>query len=153
MYYAVTLGKIDIIKQLDWLGYSVKEDCDSNFDYPINHARRMDDRILIDMIEWISGKERRAWTLLRKNYLKARCIREYKYMRATGIPLLQRAVRGMFGRRRARKRRMARDIRRKKAEKERMRGLGLVVSDSEEEEEEEDDHRRQKKRKGKGGKK
>ena len=147
MYYAVTSGKIDIMKQLDWLGYSVKDDCDSNFDLPITHARRLDDRILIDTIEWISGKEHRAWTLLWKNYLKARCMREYRYMRATGIPLLQRAVRGMFGRRRARKRRATRDERYRKAEKARKRDLGLVVSDSEEEEEEEEG---KKKKRGKG---
>ena len=104
IYYAICLNKTNLISILDLLGCDVKNPCDGLAQLPIVHARRLDNHLAIKEIEKAGGKERRAMNMFQKHGLRIICRKRYLFMRKS-IPLLQRAVRGLFARKIARTKR------------------------------------------------
>ena len=77
----------------------------------------------------MAGRELRAWVLWRKHFLRKKYTNRYAYIRTIGIPLLQRAIRGFFGRLRANQRRQELIMLKKQFEREERIRLGLAVDD------------------------
>jgi len=129
MFYALSMNRHQLVVKLHDLGYSITNPCDTFNTLPLAHAYRIDDKILIDLIINLAGREMRAWTIWRKHFLRKKYTKIYFYMRTKGIPLLQRAVRGFFGRLRAKRRRQELLLLKKQLEREERIRLGLVVDD------------------------
>lgn len=134
MFYAVAMRRYDVILKLIELGIDIKKPCDTFNTTPLHHANRIGDLHLRDQIKWLCESERRAWNMLRKNFLRAKHVRQYKYMRSIGIPLLQRAMRGMFGRTIYKEKARKRNAAIKKIQREERIRLGMVVDEEEEDE-------------------
>lgn len=98
LYYAIHMRKIRMIILLDLLGCSVKEPCDALEVLPETHAERLDDQSVKDAIVYASAKEVRASILFYKHFLRVK-YRKIYLKKLQSIPLLQRCVRGFFGRR------------------------------------------------------
>jgi len=108
LFYALYLKKVRMILTLDLLGCSVKEPCDFLKQMPMTIAQRLDDKHVIDMITYCEGKEQRAVILVKKHFYRIKYRKKYLF-KLKSIPLLQRAMRGMFGRKIGRALREARD--------------------------------------------
>lgn len=133
MFYAVTLCKNDLVERLDNLGCSVNSPCDIYNQLPIEHAKRMQNLELIALISHLMSREERAGWLFLKHFLRRKLRRRYVYMVNIGIPLLQRAMRGMFGRKIGREKRNARDRILRHEERDERRRQGIDVDSDEEE--------------------
>ncbi len=133
MFYALSMNRHQLVTKLHDLGYSVANPCDTFNTLPILHAYRIDDKILIDLITYLAGRELRAWILWRKHFLRKKYTKRYAYIRTTGIPLLQRAIRGFFGRLRANRKRQEVIMLRKQFERDERIRLGLAVDDNKDE--------------------
>ena len=134
MFYAVSLGKTRLISQLDFMGCTIGTACDKLGQLPMVHAQRLDNHSSVDAINWAAGKEKRAVILFMKHWKRIKHRKIYFKMRAA-IPLLQRIMRGMLGRRRfkifwkERETNRRREERRKKREAKLEDGLDLASSD------------------------
>lgn len=135
LYYAIHMRKIRMVILLDLLGCSVKEPCDALEVMPMTHAERLDDQYVKDAIVYASGKEVRACILFYKHFLRVKYRKIYLKKRRS-IPLLQRCVRGFFGRRvgkhlRAIKRALIRRIMRKRTKAKKIAEGAELNSDDE----------------------
>mmetsp|Transcript_22209 Transcript_22209/g.20187 ORF Transcript_22209/g.20187 Transcript_22209/m.20187 type:complete len:230 (-) Transcript_22209:2685-3374(-) len=77
MFYAVSMRRYDIVKTLDQLSYSVKHPCDIFNQFPIDHATRINDKSMIDLINKCANKETTAAVLFLKNFLRHKQRRIY----------------------------------------------------------------------------
>ena len=109
LFYAVTLGRTRLIKQLDLMGCSVRDSCDKLGQVPMVHAERMDDHNSIDAIGWALKKETRAAVLFMKHFLRIKFRKRYLRMRLS-IHLLLRVVRGVLARKQVREKKKTRDV-------------------------------------------
>jgi hypothetical protein len=100
MFYAVIWHKYRLVDMLDLLGCSVSNPCDSFKQSPRSHAERLDDSLMIELINNLEKRPERVKTLFMKNFLKAKYRRLYKNaLRA--IILIQRIIRGKLARMKA----------------------------------------------------
>lgn len=139
MFYALSMNRHQIIVKLHDLGYSITNPCDTFNTLPLIHAYRIDDKILIELINNLAGRESRAWILWRKHFLRKKYTKIYAYIRIKGIPLLQRAIRGFFGRLCAKHRRQELKLQKKQFEIDERIRLGLAVDDVEDNNDDNDD--------------
>lgn len=106
LFYAVSLGKTRLIYQLDMLTNSIGSSCDTFGQLPMVHAQRLDDHRTIEAINWAATKEKRAGLFFMKHWRRIQCRKMYFKM-VKAIPLIQRIVRGMIGRKIIRSKRAA----------------------------------------------
>lgn len=98
MFYAVNLGKLEVIEALNTIGCSVNADCDTFLKFkPEYYAARIDNQSVKDKIYFIQGREVRAATLLKRSFLKYRWHKLYNMKRAA-IVCIQRYIRGFLDR-------------------------------------------------------
>jgi hypothetical protein len=103
MYYAITLLRHQCVIMLDLLGYSIHTPCTKYEELPVTCAERLDDRMIMQTIEYVKEKEFRAVTLFLKNYWKSRLRRDFVAKR-TAIKVVQRIVRQFLAKRKLRRR-------------------------------------------------
>ncbi len=106
VFYAILLRRVALILKLDLLGCSVRDSCDVLNTKPMEHAERINDPSIIQMIEYCMGKEQRAGTLVTKHFLRIK-YRKIYLKKLKAIPLLLRVMRGMIHRARVRRIRKA----------------------------------------------
>ena len=100
MFYAVTWRKYRIVDVLDLLGVSVVNECDMFKQTPLAHAERIDDPIMIKLINNLKGRNERVRIFFEKNFLRSKCRRMYRLARAA-IITIQRIIRGKLARMKA----------------------------------------------------
>ena len=138
MFYAVTLGRRNLIAELDRLECYAKNPCDCLNQTPVMHADILGDKNLKDYIIKVSKRKQLALLLLKKNVLRIYFRKRYFYMKNHAIPLLLRIMRGMIGRRRV-KRLRAKLLKEKlRAEREEKRKLGMYVDDDEDDDDDDE---------------
>lgn len=96
MFYAVNLSKIEVIDALHSIGCSVTRECDTFLNFkPEHYAARIDNQEIKDKINHIKGREIRAATLFKRNYMKYRWRKLY-LRKITALTCIQRHVRGFI---------------------------------------------------------
>ena len=100
MFYAVIWHKYRVVDMLDLLGCSVTNSCDIFKQTPRSHAERLDDSIMIELINKLEKRPERVKTLFMKNFMKAKYRRLYKNA-VKAIILIQRIIRGKLARMKA----------------------------------------------------
>jgi hypothetical protein len=100
MFYAVTWRKYRVVDVLDLLGVSVTSECDMFKQTPMAHAERLDDPIMIALINNLKGRNERVRILFEKNFQRAKCRRMYRIARVAIINI-QRIMRGKLARMKA----------------------------------------------------
>lgn len=130
MYYAVALQKYRVVDTLEMLGCPVNGPCDMLNQTPHDHARRLDDPVMLELLDRIKYRTSRANNMLEKNVLRNFWRRKFVRMRK-GAKQIQRIIRGVIGRRKAKKRKEQIEA---AAKRERMILAGLITEDDEPEE-------------------
>ena len=139
MFYAVTLGRRNLIGELDILECYAKNPCDSLNQTPIMHADILGDKNLKDYIIKVSKRKQLAIILFTKNIQRIVYRKRYLFKKNHAIPLLLRIMRGMIGRRKVKKKRALLLKQKLKQEKEERRRLGMYVDDDDDDDDGDDD--------------
>jgi hypothetical protein len=96
MFYAVNLGKLEVIDALHSIGCSVTRDCDTFLNFkPEYYASRIDNQEIKDKINYIKSSEVRAANLFKRNYLRYRWRKIYT-QKLSALICIQRHVRGFI---------------------------------------------------------
>ncbi len=109
MFYAVSMRRWRIVERLDKLGVSLTAACDNMKQLPVEHARRIDDEALENMIIHQSTSRQRALALVHKNILRLKCKREYLKIKDVLVPRIQKRMRGVLARKQCELLRLKRD--------------------------------------------
>jgi hypothetical protein len=97
-FYAVSLGKSRLLNILNSLLYSYTLPCETLFNLtPLYYASRKDDMFLLDTLKSLMERERKAFHLLYKNFLRTKCANRYRKIYRS-ILIIQRVGRGYIGR-------------------------------------------------------
>jgi hypothetical protein len=130
MFYAVIFQKYRIVDTLEMLGCPVKAPCDILNQTPHDHARRLDDPIMLELLDKIKDRTLRANNILEKNVLRKYWRDKFLLWRKS-IIVIQRVCRGVIGRRKAKKRKEQVEA---AAKRERMLLAGLITDEDDAEE-------------------
>lgn len=99
MFYAVYMGKANLIEVINNAGCSVNSPCETYFAFsPKHYAKKADDHFCLQTIIDIQAREKRTNLLFHKNILKLICLRKYKRIMKF-IITIQRMMRGTAMRR------------------------------------------------------
>jgi len=104
LFYAIHMRRYRMIEMLDEMGVGMEMPCDDIGQLPLMHCKILDDKHGADLITGIINRTRKAALLIQKNFLRTKQRRIYLAMKA-GMALINRALRGMMGRKRGRARR------------------------------------------------
>jgi hypothetical protein len=102
MYYAVSLGKPALIRPLHTAGCYVTSSCDAWFQKtPAYYASRLPNEYTKAEIAILATQTQRAATFVVKNFMRHKYRTRYLVM-LEAVAMIQRCIRGMLGRARAR---------------------------------------------------
>lgn len=92
MFYAVSMKRYHIVDLLDRSGYSVTQPCDCLDQLPLYHAQRIDDPLMVSLIQHCIQRPVAAAMLFMKHYLRRKCQKRYQ-MKLASIKLIQTTYR------------------------------------------------------------
>lgn len=82
LFYAIMMGRLQVIMILQRLGYSLQKPCENTFyQTPLHYAKIKGNADVIEFITRVVTREQRAKDLLQKNMLRRQCRRKYLAVR------------------------------------------------------------------------
>ena len=82
LFYAIMMGRLQIMTTLQKLGYSLQKPCENTFyQTPLHYAKIKGNVDVIEFITKVVTREQRAKDLLQKNMLRRQCQRKYLAIR------------------------------------------------------------------------
>jgi hypothetical protein len=100
VFYCVSYGRYDILELLELLEYDIVGPCDEFEQTPMQRAEMMNNSIMMNHLEFLSARRKRAYEFMTKNCMRYRCMVNYRRTRKKIIDI-QRVIRGFIHRCRA----------------------------------------------------